>query len=135
MAFVETGWVKGYGGERWHKVEANIPGWNFAEPYMPTTAGAGAAELALSLYRVTHKAHYLRWGLRTLSWLRSHLKAPSQLYYDHMAIINHKPVVESAPPGTWQEEKTESEYGTGVEWFVSNRIASIRSEEHTSELQ
>jgi hypothetical protein len=122
MRFLETGWVNGWGGERWHKVEAKAPSTH--EAYVTTTATAGAEQLAIGLYQATHKAHYIRWALRAQVWLEKYMLAPNGLYYDHEAILHKQRVIEAPEPLPWTEEKTEAEYGNGVEWFVSNRIAA-----------
>jgi len=51
-----------------------------------TVSTAGAAQLGLDLYLLTHKGEYRDWAIRMYDWVNSTLRAPGGLYWDHVGL-------------------------------------------------
>jgi hypothetical protein len=51
-----------------------------------TVTDGPAAELGVQLYRVTSNAVYLQFAERAYEWVRICLRAPNELYYDHIRL-------------------------------------------------
>jgi len=81
MAFEMAGWQTSPTlGCRGGLPFSNLPG-----NYTRNTITTGpAAELAVQLYRITHQAQYLQFGLAAYAWVRSCLLEPQNMYGDHV---------------------------------------------------
>ncbi len=51
-----------------------------------TVTDGPAAELGVQLYRLTSNAAYLQFAETTYEWVRSCLRTPNELYYDHIRL-------------------------------------------------
>jgi hypothetical protein len=51
-----------------------------------TVTDGPAAELGVQLYRVTNNAAYLQFAETAYEWVRTCLRTPSELYYDHIRL-------------------------------------------------
>jgi Glycosyl hydrolase family 76 len=51
-----------------------------------TVSTAGAAQLGLRLYLLTHDEDYLSWASRMYDWVQNTLRAPNGLYWDHVGL-------------------------------------------------
>ncbi len=49
-----------------------------------TVSTAGGAQLGLRLYALTGRRSSLEWSMRMLDWVRSSMRAPDGLYWDHV---------------------------------------------------
>jgi Glycosyl hydrolase family 76 len=51
-----------------------------------TVTDGPAAELGVQLYRLTANATYLQFAQQAYEWVRACLRAPNELYYDHIRL-------------------------------------------------
>lgn len=71
FAFMASGWSR-KGGEYFNVLHRN----------RTQTATGTFLELALRLYRLTHRAEYLNWAKTATAWDRGTMKGPTGLYWD-----------------------------------------------------
>ena len=51
-----------------------------------TVSTAGAAQLGLQLYLLTRDPNYLDWSRQMLDWVNQYMRAPNDLYWDHVEL-------------------------------------------------
>jgi hypothetical protein len=83
MQFVMAGWSTNPklacpGGEPFSDAPSNTE--------RNTVTDGPGAELGVQLYRVTDNAAYLQFAEMAYEWVRSCLRAPNELYYDHIRL-------------------------------------------------
>jgi Glycosyl hydrolase family 76 len=91
-----------------------------------TVTNAPAAELALQLFRITHKAQYLQFAQMAYEWVRTCLLAPNGLYADH---IGRRGVVED----TFWSYNQGTMIGAGALLFqITGNRAYLEQARHTA---